>query len=91
MRVTGLEPARRGTPEPKSGASANSATPANHCWNFIMLSFHPMHVNVIFIISLNDFLMPDFPIPSGVNFISLFRFNNIHNHLPVNPHKEEYR
>ena len=28
VRVTGLEPAHRLTPEPKSGASANSATPA---------------------------------------------------------------
>ena len=28
MRLTGLEPARRGTPEPKSGASANSAIAA---------------------------------------------------------------
>ena len=28
MRVTGLEPARFSPPEPKSGASANSATPA---------------------------------------------------------------
>ena len=29
VRVTGLEPARRWTLEPKSSASANSATPAN--------------------------------------------------------------
>lgn len=28
VRITGLEPARHKTPEPKSGASANSATPA---------------------------------------------------------------
>ena len=28
VRITGLEPARRKTPEPKSGASANSAISA---------------------------------------------------------------
>ena len=28
VRITGLEPARHGTPEPKSGASANSAISA---------------------------------------------------------------
>ena len=28
VRVEGLEPPRRKTPEPKSGASTNSATPA---------------------------------------------------------------
>ena len=28
VRAKGLEPSRRGTPDPKSGASANSATPA---------------------------------------------------------------
>ena len=28
VRLKGLEPARRGTPDPKSGASANSATGA---------------------------------------------------------------
>ena len=30
VRVTGLEPARTATLEPKSSASANSATPAQH-------------------------------------------------------------
>ena len=28
VRLKGLEPSRRGTPDPKSGASANSATGA---------------------------------------------------------------
>lgn len=30
MRVEGLEPPRRETPDPKSGASANSATRASY-------------------------------------------------------------
>ena len=30
VRVKGLEPSRPGAPEPKSGASANSAIPAQH-------------------------------------------------------------
>ena len=39
MRATGLEPAHRKTPDPKSGASANSATPAY----LILLSFAHRH------------------------------------------------
>ena len=31
MRLKGLEPSRRKTPDPKSGASANSATSASGC------------------------------------------------------------
>ena len=36
MRVKGLEPPRRKTPDPKSGASANSATPARHSTKMII-------------------------------------------------------
>ena len=36
VRVKGLEPPRLSAPEPKSGASANFATPA---WNFESLAF----------------------------------------------------
>ncbi|SOC26634.1 hypothetical protein BTH160X_290082 [Brochothrix thermosphacta] len=34
MRMKGLEPPRLAAPDPKSGASANSATSANYepCW-----------------------------------------------------------
>ena len=37
VRLKGLEPSRRGTPDPKSGASANSATSARYegCCNNI--------------------------------------------------------
>ena len=31
VRLKGLEPSRRETPDPKSGASANSATSASGC------------------------------------------------------------
>ena len=42
MRITGLEPARRSTPEPKSGASANSAIPAGE----ISIPFLRVFVNL---------------------------------------------
>lgn len=32
VREKGLEPSHHTVPEPKSGASANSATPAFSCW-----------------------------------------------------------
>ena len=38
MRVTGLEPARISPPDPKSGASANFATPAYTPEHYITLS-----------------------------------------------------
>lgn len=42
VRVTGLEPAHREIPDPKSGASANFATPAKVCifnFNYIQDDF----------------------------------------------------
>ena len=43
VREKGLEPPRRKAPDPKSGASANSATPASI--SFYIISFHHYLVN----------------------------------------------
>ena len=40
VRVTGLEPAHRKIPDPKSGASANSAIPANEVRGLAELNPH---------------------------------------------------
>ena len=43
MRMTGLEPARRETLEPKSSASANSATSAQKPYEITKLrTWHPL-------------------------------------------------
>ncbi len=46
MRVKGLEPPRRETPDPKSGASANSATPA-HIYHFLATLYMPLTTEFI--------------------------------------------
>ena len=46
MRVKGLEPPRRETPDPKSGASANSATPA-HIYHFLATLHMPLTTEFI--------------------------------------------
>ena len=47
MRMTGLEPARRETLEPKSSASANSATSAQKPYEITKLrTWHPLNNNL---------------------------------------------
>ena len=48
VRLTGLEPARRETPDPKSGASTNSATGAKRIISHSAKSFRANSINESF-------------------------------------------
>ena len=84
MRVKGLEPPRRETPDPKSGASANSATPA-HIYHFLATLHMPLttefilqdicfFVNRVYTIFFDIFSSSYFPVfPQNLLFLYYYK------------------